>query len=88
MARLIDSVFSGNNAAGLSFNDIGSPSSVAVIRNVSISGSQFSRNNRVDGGSAGGGIWLKTSAAGSRIEGVEIVDSSFADNGTERTADW
>ncbi len=82
---IVDSSFSGNNAAGLSFNDIGAPSSDSIVRNVSISGSEFNRNNRVDGGSAGGGIWLKTSRAGSRIENVDIVDSVFADNGTGRS---
>ena len=80
-----DSKFSGNNAAGLSFNDIGAPASNAIIRNVTITGSEFSRNNRIDGGSAGGGIWLKTSGAGSRIENVDISGSTFADNGTGRT---
>ena len=80
-----DSSFNGNNAAGLTFNDIGSPASQASIRNVTIRGSEFSRNNPADSGIAGGGIWLKTSAVGTIIENVLVEDSDFFDNGTGQT---
>jgi hypothetical protein len=80
--RIIDSSFDDNNGAGLSFNDIGAPSSTTSIDDVHISGSSFSRNNSIDGGIGGGGLWLKTSGAGSSITNVLVETSTFADNGT------
>jgi uncharacterized repeat protein (TIGR01451 family) len=79
------SSFNGNNAAGLTFNDIGAPASHATITNVDIVDSDFSYNNPADALNGGGGLWLKTSAAGSVIDGVTITGSNFADNGTGQT---
>ncbi|MBB5207401.1 MBG domain-containing protein [Chiayiivirga flava] len=81
--RIVDSTFNRNNAAGLTFNDIGAAgTSLAEIRNVEIVGSQFSGNNPDDIGGGGGGLWLKTAGPGSVIDGIDISASTFADNGT------
>ena len=83
--RIINSSFNGNDGAGLSFNDIDAPSSTATVNNVHISASQFSSNNPVDAGNGGGGLWLKTSGAGSSITNILVETSTFADNGSAQT---
>lgn len=80
--RIVDSSFDENSGAGLSFNDLGAPASTTSIDDVHISGSSFSRNNPVDLGNGGGGLWLKTSGTGSSITDVLVETSTFADNGT------
>lgn len=85
------SSFNGNNGAGLVVNQIGSASSLSTIQDWTISGSDFSRNVPLDPSdpnlySAGGGLWLKTGAAGSVIKDVLVQGSTFADNGTGRTS--
>jgi len=85
------SSFNGNNGAGLVVNNIGSASSVSTIHGWTITGSDFSHNIPLDPApaddpngfyTAGGGLWLKTGAAGSVIDGFTVTGSTFADNGT------
>lgn len=86
------SSFDGNSGAGFSVNHIGAPASNSAIRNVLIETSSFSGNAPIGAApsgdeinyTGGGGIWLKTSAAGSLIDNVEIRQSVFADNGSGR----
>ncbi len=86
--------FNGNSGAGLVVNHIGSASSVSTIERWTITNSEFSRNIPLDPTpiddpngyyNGGGGLWLKTGAAGSVIADVTVANSTFADNGTGRT---
>jgi hypothetical protein len=88
------SSFNGNNGGGLVVNNIGSASSVSTIHGWTITGSDFSHNIPLNPTpeqdpngfyTAGGGLWLKTGAPGSVIDGVTITGSTFADNGTGQT---
>lgn len=86
------STFNGNSGAGFSVNSIGAPASTAVIQNVLIETSEFSRNAPIGASpsgtdlnyTGGGGIWLKTSGAGSVIRDVTVRTSLFEDNGSGR----
>lgn len=88
------STFDGNNGGGLVVNNIGSASSVSTIQDWVITSSDFSRNIPLDPTPAtdpngyytgGGGIWLKTGAAGSVIDGFSVSGSTFADNSSEKS---
>ncbi len=88
------STFDGNNGGGLVVNNIGSASSLTTIQNWTITGSDFSDNIPLDPTSTtdpngfysgGGGIWLKTGAAGSVIDGFSVSGSTFGGNSSENS---
>jgi uncharacterized repeat protein (TIGR01451 family) len=73
-----------NNAAGIILFGA-SASGNGQITDWSIDGSQFLSNDNADATGFGGGIWLKTGGAGSAIDGFEVTNSTFADNGSSNT---
>ncbi|MCE7949693.1 MAG: hypothetical protein DYH18_01125 [Xanthomonadales bacterium PRO7] len=88
------STFDGNNGGGLVVNNIGSASSLTTIQNWTITGSDFSDNIPLDPTATtdpnnfytgGGGIWLKTGAAGSVIDGFSVSGSTFGGNSSENS---
>ena len=80
---ITSSVFS-NNAAGIILFGTSS-SGNGQITDWSIDGSQFLSNDNADATGFGGGIWIKTGGAGSAIDGFEVTNSTFADNGSSNT---
>src|SRR5690606_23863166 len=73
--------FVGNTRAGIILFGA-SGSGTGQILNWSITNSQFIGNDSSDATAFGGGIWIKTAGAGSVIDGFNVSDSTFADNGS------
>src|SRR5690606_36857836 len=87
-----NSDFLDNAFGGVVINN-GNSGGTSQVTGWEISGGNFLRNNQAttnDGTSidtpfgAGGGMWIKTSGAGSQVSNIHVHGAYFADNGSAR----